>query len=40
MLGEHLMKKQYKILLGIATLIVCYILANLIDIYSFSKKDQ
>lgn len=40
MLGEWLMKKRYKICLGIAVLIVCYILANLIDIYSFSKKDQ
>ena len=34
------MKKRYKILLGIAALIVCYIFLNLIEIYSFSKKDQ
>lgn len=34
------MKKRYKILLGIVALIVCYIFLNLIDIYSFSKKDQ
>ena len=34
------MKKRYKVLLGIAVLIVCYILLNLIDIYFFSKKDQ
>lgn len=34
------MKKRYKILVGIVALIVCYVLLNLIDIYSFSKKDQ
>lgn len=34
------MKKRTKILLGIVLLITCYIIGNLIDICSFSAKDQ
>lgn len=34
------MKKRTKILIGIAVLVVCHIAVNVIDICSFSTKDQ